>query len=124
MLLFICHLMIFPSCNLYISKHLMLLFIFAFLSYSSYFLQHFKTSHVIVYRQLRPKENYFIWISKHLMLLFIDDRLHRGFAQGQFQNISCYCLSTLPGLLCGCSLHFKTSHVIVYLNCSCSEFPH
>ena len=53
-----------------ISKHLMLLFILTMLL-SSFFLRHFKTSHVIVYLQRA------------------SSLLHSE----RFQNISCYCLS-------------------------------
>ena len=98
-----------------ISKHLMLLFIFAFLSYSSYFLQHFKTSHVIVYRFLTPMKplKWLNFKTSHVIVyLFFRHNIafiHLHFktshvivyqdikqsvtANQIFQNISCYCLS-------------------------------
>ena len=120
----------------HISKHLMLLFIFAFLSYSSYFLQHFKTSHVIVYpipegsgawifynfktshvivyRAYAHEERKSKPISKHLMLLFITSSRSQIRLRSSFQNISCYCLSAPMPPLKAPVIHFKTSHVIVY----------
>ena len=76
-----------------ISKHLMLLFIFAFLSYSSYFLQHFKTSHVIVYRFLTPMKP-LKWLNFKTSHVIVYQDIKQSVTANQiFQNISCYCLS-------------------------------
>ena len=77
----------------------------------------FKTSHVIVYQAQKA-----LWIichkiSKHLMLLFIFSTPDIDIWSPGFQNISCYCLSSLRLLFRQEILYFKTSHVIVYLRC-------
>ena len=74
----------------------------------------FKTSHVIVYQAQKA-----LWIichkiSKHLMLLFIFSTPDIDIWSPGFQNISCYCLSSLRLLFRQEILYFKTSHVIVY----------
>ena len=114
----------------------MLLFIFAFLSYSSYFLQHFKTSHVIVYpipegsgawifynfktshvivyRAYAHEERKSKPISKHLMLLFITMLNMNSWLVVYFKtsHVIVYPRPCLPILWV--YRHFKTSHVIVY----------
>ena len=55
---------------------------------------HFKTSHVIVYPLPELPAFLFFCISKHLMLLFIQERKKGVFKSYEFQNISCYCLSS------------------------------
>ena len=55
---------------------------------------YFKTSHVIVYQLITWLEWTWICISKHLMLLFINYRIYAYIYLTEFQNISCYCLST------------------------------
>ena len=48
------------------------------------------------------------------MLLFIDEDLLEDPAVREFQNISCYCLSSILFYLYASCIYFKTSHVIVY----------
>ncbi len=121
---------------MYISKHLMLLFIkvkhsrefiiTTFQNISCYCLStaehlntvkkwYFKTSHVIVYLSRAGSTLHRSYISKHLMLLFIEDsETETGVAEA-FQNISCYCLSVVEDCMATVLCYFKTSHVIVYL---------
>ena len=76
---------------------------------------YFKTSHVIVYQISVFCKMFLRLISKHLMLLFIFARSFRTYLFPRFQNISCYCLSTMYAVKKICIWNFKTSHVIVYL---------
>ena len=96
-----------------ISKHLMLLFIWARYTGRKYY-WYFKTSHVIVYQSSQTGWFTYSNISKHLMLLFINPRRCPGMDVLRFQNISCYCLSALHFYTFCELLYFKTSHVIVY----------
>ena len=77
-----------------ISKHLMLLFI-SLCAWRTKIQTYFKTSYVIVYQS-----SVITWrrqwiISKHLMLLFIYFQGKELITLSEFQNILCYCLSTI-----------------------------
>ena len=97
-----------------ISKHLMLLFIIAdmFHEYKIHISKHLMLLFITIARAEYISRN---CISKHLMLLFISQlRLSKSIFC-RFQNISCYCLSSLRCHISDGLPHFKTSHVIVYL---------
>ena len=81
----------------------------------NYMPQNFKTSHVIVYLFYPGYRHLISGISKHLMLLFIFSPSALSTGNTLFQNISCYCLSALKMADKTIEKHFKTSHVIVYL---------
>ena len=81
-----------------ISKHRMLLFILSFGRHVIYQL-YFKTSYVTVY--LLPAQSSLFFTS--------------------FQNIVCYCLSTVKPFCPSVILYFKTSYVTVYRICSYSS---
>ena len=96
---------------------------------------YFNTSHVTVYPRYSSDCTYQSSISIHLMLLFIKhhsndflslqhfntshvtvyhSRAHTISRVGQFQYISCYCLSVSGDANDILALHFNTSHVTVY----------
>ena len=75
---------------------------------------HFKTSHVIVYRK-HVKHLLFVKAFQNISCYCLSEyTLDPEESARIFQNISCYCLSILYLQLQPEKIYFKTSHVIVY----------
>ena len=97
-----------------ISKHLMLLFIILKQLRSS-MSGYFKTSYVIVYRFKVFRKSAFLRHFKTSYVIVYHFRVLKEVGNDIFQNILCYCLSSVVTIGLNIRLYFKTSYVIVYL---------